>query len=69
MKSYHLAYAAGQLLLREEASRIGRLRYTTTTSWLRLAGTLGPDLVHWLARPRPWRRLPLLQGWHWVASH
>jgi hypothetical protein len=68
MKSYQLAYAPGQLLLRDEAGRTSRLRYTTSTSGLRLAGTLGPDSVHWLARPLPWRRLPLLQGWHWVAS-
>ena len=69
MTSYHLTYAPGQLLLRDEAGRTSRLRYTTSTGGLRLAGTLGPDSVRWLARPLPWRRLPLLQGWRWVASY
>ena len=68
LQDYQLTYAPGQLLLRDEAGRVSRLRYTAGPAGLRLAGTLGPDSVRWLARPLPWRQLPLLQGGHWVAK-
>jgi hypothetical protein len=66
VQSYHLTYAPGQLLLRDEAGRASRLRYTTGPAGLRLTGTLGADSVGWLARPLPWRQLPLLQGERWA---
>jgi hypothetical protein len=68
VRDYKLTYAAGQLMLRDEAGQTSRLHYTTSPAGLRLTGTLGPDSVHWLARPLPWRQLPLLQGGHWVAD-
>jgi hypothetical protein len=68
VQDYKLAYAPGQLLLRDETGRTSRLRYFATPAGLRLTGTLRADSVHWLARPLPWRQLPLLQGGHWVAE-
>lgn len=62
LRDYQLTYAPGQLLLRDEAGQTSRLRYSTSPEGLRLTGTLGPDSVRWLARPLPWRQLPLLQG-------
>jgi hypothetical protein len=62
-QDYKLTYAPGQLLLRDEAGRISRLRYLATPAGLRLTGALGADSVRWLARPLPWRQLPLLRGW------
>jgi hypothetical protein len=68
LQDYQLTYAPGQLLLRDEAGYLSCLRYTTGPEGMRLAGTLGPDSISWLARPLPWRQLPLLQGGHWVAK-
>ena len=66
LRDYQLIYAPGQLLLRDEAGRASRLCYTAGPNGLQLTGTLGPDSVRWLARPLPWRQLPLLRGGHWV---
>jgi hypothetical protein len=60
LRDYQLTYAPGRLLLRDEVGRVGQLRYTIGPTGLRLVGTLGADSVHWLARPLPWRQLPLL---------
>jgi hypothetical protein len=68
VQDYKLIYTPGQLLLRDEAGRTSRLRYLATPAGLRLTGTLGADSVRWLARPLPWRQLPLLRGGHWVAE-
>ena len=68
LTDYHLSYAPGYLLLRNEAGQTSCLSYTAGPDGLRLAGTLGADSVRWLARPLPWRQLPLLQNWHWVAE-
>jgi hypothetical protein len=67
LQDYKLTYAPGLLLL-NKAGQIGRLRYTASPKGLRLTGTLGADSVRWLARPLPWRQLPLLRGGHWVAE-
>lgn len=67
VQDYQLTYLPGQLLLQADG-QTSRLHYTTTSKGLRLTGTLGADSVHWLARPLPWRQLPLLQGWRWVAN-
>lgn len=69
LTDYQLTYAPGQLLLRDEAGQLSRLRYSTGPEGLRLAGVLGPDSISWLARPLAWRQLPLLRGGHWVAGH
>ncbi|MGI4871849.1 MAG: hypothetical protein ACRYFX_11820 [Janthinobacterium lividum] len=61
LRSYRLTYAPNQLLLRDEAGRPGALRYSLDSAGLHLAGILGHDSVRWLARPLPWRALPLLQ--------
>lgn len=63
LQDYHLTYAPGQLLLRDEAGHLSRMRYTAGPEGLRLAGVLGPDSISWLARPLPWQQLPLLRGW------
>ena len=61
LRSYQLTYASGCLLLRDETGHPGALRYTVDSAGLHLTGTLGADSVRWLARPLPWRQLPLLQ--------
>ncbi len=63
LQDYKLTYAPGRLLLRGETGRSGQLRYTMSPTGLHLVGTLGADSVNWLARPLPWRALPLLRGW------
>ncbi|HET9503906.1 MAG TPA: hypothetical protein VFO93_10210 [Hymenobacter sp.] len=63
LQAYKLTYAPGRLLLRDETGRSGQLSYTVSSAGLRLVGTLGADSVLWLARPLPWRQLPLLRGW------
>jgi len=62
LQDYKLTYAPGRLLWRDEAGRSGQLCYTVSPAGLRLVGTLGADSVCWLARPLPWRQLPLLRG-------
>ena len=68
LQDYALRYAPGRLLLRGPAGPAGTLRYTPDSAGLYLTGTLGPDSVRWLARPLPWRELPLLRGWHWTTA-
>jgi hypothetical protein len=68
LQDYTLRYAPGRLLLGGPAGLAGTLRYATDSAGLHLTGTLGPDSVRWLARPLPWRELPLLRGWHWTTS-
>jgi hypothetical protein len=68
LRSYSLSYAPGRLLLRDEAGRPSELRYRLDRAGLHLRGTLGADSVRWLARPLPWRQLPLLRPDSWVAE-
>ncbi len=66
VQDYQLSYAPGQLVLHDEQGRANHLRYTISPQGLRLAGVLHADSVRWLARPLPWRQLPLLGGGHWA---
>ena len=68
LQDYALQYAPGQLLLHSSGGRLSTLRYATDSAGLHLTGTLGADSVHWLARPLPWRRLPLLRPGRWSAE-
>jgi hypothetical protein len=69
LRSYALAYAPGRLLLRDEAGHPSQLRYHLDSAGLHLRGTLGTgDSVRWLARPLPWRQLPLLHPGSWVVK-
>ncbi|MBF9224334.1 hypothetical protein [Hymenobacter ruricola] len=68
LQDYALRYAPGQLLLGGAGGPSGILRYTADGTGLHLTGRLGPDSVRWLARPLPWRQLPLLHGWRWTTS-
>lgn len=68
LRDYRLTYAPGRLLLHSSDGGNSTLRYTTDSAGLHLTGTLGPDSVRWLARPLPWRRLPLLLPGHWTTD-
>ncbi|MDO7847997.1 hypothetical protein Q5H92_16650 [Hymenobacter sp. M29] len=68
LQDYALHYAPGRLLLRGPAGQPGVLCYRADSAGLHLSGRLGPDSVRWLARPLPWRRLPLLRGGHWTTA-
>ncbi len=68
LQDYTLRYAPGRLLLRGPGGPAGTLRYASDSAGLRLTGVLGADSVRWLARPLPWRKLPLLRGWHWTTA-
>jgi hypothetical protein len=68
LRSYALRYAPGRLLLRDEAGRPGTLAYWQDSAGLHLRGALAGDSVRWLARPLPWRQLPLLRPGHWTAD-
>ena len=65
LQDYQISYAPGQLVLRDENGRASRLHYSINPEGLHLTGILHADSVRWLARPLPWRQLPLLGGGHW----
>ncbi|GAA4364568.1 hypothetical protein GCM10023185_34190 [Hymenobacter saemangeumensis] len=67
LHDYRLRYAPGQLLLSSRA-RTDTLAYTSDSAGLHLTGTLDAAPVRWLARPLPWRQLPLLRGGHWTTG-
>lgn len=68
LRSYALTLTPGQLLLRDEAGLPSELHYHLDRAGMHLRGTLDGDSVRWLARPLPWRRLPLLRPGTWVAD-
>lgn len=68
MHDYALRYAPGRLLLTRPDGQFGVLNYAADSAGLRLSGRLGTDSVRWLARPLPWRQLPLLRKGHWTTA-